>query len=45
MASINDHLDKIAVNGDSRIRRESATINGKTYGMHLRNSMFTVSQF
>lgn len=32
MASINEHLDKIAVNGDSRIRRESANINGKTYG-------------
>ena len=45
MASINDHLDKIAVNGDSRIRRESATINGKTYGMRLRSYMSTVSQF
>jgi len=35
MASINEHVDKIAVNGDSRIRRESATISGKTYGMRL----------
>lgn len=38
MASINEHLDKIAVNGDSRIRRESAKINGKTYGMHICGS-------
>jgi hypothetical protein len=33
MASINEHIDKIGVKGDSRIRRESATINGKTYGI------------
>jgi hypothetical protein len=33
MSSINEHLDKIAVRGDSRIRRESATINDKTYGI------------
>jgi hypothetical protein len=32
MASINEHVDKIAVKGDSRIRRETANINGKTYG-------------
>jgi hypothetical protein len=32
MASINEHVDKIGVKGDSRIRRESANINGKTYG-------------
>jgi hypothetical protein len=32
MASINEHVDKIAVKSDSRIRRESANINGKTYG-------------
>jgi hypothetical protein len=35
MASINEHVDKIAVDGDSRIRRESAVINGKTYGVHM----------
>jgi hypothetical protein len=45
MASINEHLDKIAVNGDSRIRRESAKINGKTYGMHLYSFMLKMSQF
>jgi hypothetical protein len=33
MASINEHVDKIAVSGDSRIRRETASINGKTYGI------------
>jgi hypothetical protein len=45
MASINEHLDKIAVNGDSRIRRESAKINGKTYGMHVCRDMSKMSQF
>jgi hypothetical protein len=32
MASINEHVDKISVKGDKRIRRETATFNGKTYG-------------
>ena len=44
MASINEHVDKIAVGGDSRVRRESADINGKTYGMHLHSSMPIMSQ-
>jgi hypothetical protein len=41
MASINEHVDKIAVNGDSRIRRESTMINGRTYGMRLSGAKAT----
>jgi len=39
MASINEHVDKIAVKGDSRIRRETANINGKTYGRRNKSDM------
>jgi hypothetical protein len=37
MAGKNDEVDKIDVNGDSRVSWKSAVINGKTYG--------TVAQF
>jgi hypothetical protein len=33
MAGINDQVDKIDVNGDSRVSRNTAVINGKTYGI------------
>jgi hypothetical protein len=31
MAGINGQVDKIDVNGDSRVRWKTAVINGKTY--------------
>jgi hypothetical protein len=35
MAGKNDQVDKIDVNGDSRVSWKTATINGKTYGLWL----------
>jgi hypothetical protein len=43
MASINENVDKIAVSGDSRIRRETASINGKTYGIVSRTHMLVTA--
>lgn len=32
MGGTSNKVDKIDVNGDSRVRRKNAVINGKTYG-------------